>query len=480
MRDFRLRLLDPQIELVEAQETNVLYSGGYGAGKTHGLAVRQVTMSSRFPSVPHGLASPTKAGSERDVKQAVRDILEDLDVKFEEHKTHHWIQPEWCTARRGAAGIHFASCDKPNSLKGPNWGTVGINEPGIIKREAYDVLRSRCRISLLECATCGAWRGDERKLLRVQPKVHRTYDLVVECPTSCGSSQVTVAPNYVSLAGTPEGFNWLYDEWIDESQHPKRDWSDWRRIYADTGVNVFSPSTYREGLLETFDAELADEKVRGKFVNVRKGAVYRSFDRAKHVRETCAYDPTLPLHFSWDFNVDPLCTVIAQLHGKGTLWFIDEIIAPGGGKTAEVMDAFAARYGGHAAGIVIHGDRSGRNRDTRSAGLETDYDVIRQKARLHGLKQFSVAVADSNPAVRDRIARVNGVFKNAAGQVRGYVHPQCRNFIRDLEQQVYKPGTVTPDDADGKLGHSADAGGYVTVDLIKLPSREGGTVRVRA
>lgn len=479
MRSLRLRLLEPQLEFVQALETNALYSGGYGAGKTHGLIVRQLTMTARFPSVPHGLASPTKSGSERDVKPAARDLLRDLGVSFREHKTHHWLQPEWCTGQYGSAGLQFASCDKPDSLKGPNWGTCGINEPGIIKREAYDVLRSRLRVSLLECASCGAWRGDERGLLRVQPKVHGTYDLRVECPTYCGSTQVTVAPNYMSLAGTPEGFNWLYDEFVDESQHPKRDWTDWRHIRADTSANVFAPSTYRDGLLETFDEELAREKVEGRFVNVRKGAVYRSFDRAKHVTETCLYSPALPLHFSWDFNVDPLCTVVAQKHG-GTLWFIDEIIAPGGGKTAEVMDAFAARYGAHANGIVIHGDASGRHRDTRSRGLETDYDVIGQKARMLGLRQFSVAVAESNPAVMDRIARVNGAFRNAAGEVRAYVHPRCRNLIRDLEQQSYKPGTVTPDSQKGKFGHSADAAGYVTVDLIQLPSRKAGTVRVRA
>lgn len=452
--------------------------GGYGSGKSYALVLRQLMMTLRFPGVPHVIASPTYGRHKKDILPAVRAILRAANVWYREHKTEHWIRPQWCEEED--TGLWFMSCENPESLKGPNVGTIGINEPGGISKDAYDVLLSRARVALLSCAKCDAWRGSEPNVLGDrQPEAGEV--LVVETACACGDDRIRVHPNFLSLAGTPEGLNWLYDEWIDEAAHPDRDWSDFRKIHVDTDQNTFLPKTYRRRLAEAYDEETAKEKLGGQFLARRKGAMYRQFDRKVNVWDLAVYDPRLPLHLTCDFNVDPLCWLIGQVHKGGQhLYIIDEIVLADVGETTNAMGVYCDRYGSHQAGHIVHGDVSGHHRETMTKGLVTDYSVIREVAKFRKLRDFSIAVAKTNnPEVRERVARVNGAMRNAAGKARAWVNPKCRVLIRDLEKQKWKPGTDIPNSEGGTLGHSADALGYLVCDVIALPERVQG-VQIRA
>ena len=61
----------------------------------------------------------------------------------------------------------------------------------------------------------------------------------------------------------------------------------------------------------------------GKYLNVSDGQVYHCFDRAKNVEEA-EIDLTLPLRWALDFNVDPMCSVIAQIR-DGVVHVMDEM-----------------------------------------------------------------------------------------------------------------------------------------------------------
>lgn len=420
----------------------------------------------------------------RDLLPATRMLLRRMGVLFYENKSDHVIRPAWCTNEE--AGLWYVSGEDPDKIKGPNWATLCINEPGVLSRDAYDVFQSRVRVPMLDCLACGHVRDEEvAEILDVddpasRPSAGRAIDVLRPCP-NCRATKAIVQPNYVRMAGTPEGFNWLYDEWVDRSatRHAGRDWSDWRCIYVDTAANVFNPESYRERLAESFDATLAEEKLGGRFVNVRKGACFYKFNRGRHLQETCVYDPKLPLHLSCDFNVAPMVWIVGQLHGKA-LWIIDEIVIPDNAKTDEAMTVFCNRYAAHRTGIRVHGDTSGRSRDTRSKGLETDYDVIRQVAKDRKLHDFGMAVARGKRPVRDGIARVNGALVNVEGKTRLWLSPAVVTLARDLEQLAWKPGTDDIDTRNEELGHGADALRYLVEDVMPLPSHQAGTFQVHA
>lgn len=462
-----------QLEYVQADEPNVLFSGGYGSGKTHGLVVRMARLSGLFPHVAHGLLGPTYTALRKDMIGPMRSLLRGWGVRFTENRQDHHLRPEWCT--EPDAGIWFAGCDRPDSLKGPNWGSVGINEPGIIDREAYEVAISRARVPLFVCASC----GDPVPLLGsalgvTGAKSGEVYDSREPC-VSCGAEQVECVPNPVSLAGTPEGFNWLYDEFIDTTSHPDRDWSQYRVITAHSRENPFVAQSSIDRLEDAYDAQLVREKVGGEFVNVRSGAIYYAFSREDHLAEL-PYDPTAPLLWGLDFNVEPLCSVVCQ-QLDGDLLVIDEVVSPTGGRTAELVEEFARRYKRHEAGIVVYGDRSGYNKDTRG-GNRTDYRILAEEAARQGLRRFEILASRRNPPRLERYAAVNGLLRSGAGRVRLKVDRLgCRTLVRDLEQQPYKPGTLLADDKGGKLGHAADALGYVVVARYQLP-KGAGSVQV--
>ena len=55
--------------------------------------------------------------------------------------------------------------------------------------------------------------------------------------------------------------------------------------------------------------------MNGEFVNMKYQAVYRFFDREKHLAKTkLQLDPSRPVVLCFDFNVDYYCVSICQDH----------------------------------------------------------------------------------------------------------------------------------------------------------------------
>ncbi len=94
----------------------------------------------------------------------------------------------------------------------------------------------------------------------------------------------------------------------------------------------------------------------GKYLSLQAGLVYHAFDRAEHV-ENVAVDPALPLLWALDFNVDPMCSVVAQIDGE-TVRVVDEIVLSRA-TTRAACEEFQARFPRHEAGICVYGDASG-------------------------------------------------------------------------------------------------------------------------
>ena len=82
-----------------------------------------------------------------------------------------------------------------------------------------------------------------------------------------------------------------------------------------------------------------------------------------------------------------------------------------------------------------------KTKSTSSAGI-SDFGLIKQAGmRLH--------TQAANPFIRDRVLSLNTAILNAKGERRLFVHPNCKEMIRGLEQQPFDQATQQPAKGDG-------------------------------
>lgn len=211
--------------------------------------------------------------------------------------------------------------------------------------------------------------------------------------------------------------------------------------------------------LRAFDAATYARMVRGEFFSNRGRRAYFAFARATHVRPG-AYDPARPLVHCWDFNADPLCSVVWQLAAPGVVHVLREfVLSPG--TTPQMAEAFVAEYARrHRSEVFVRGDATQWHKTaTTGAG---DYAAIQQVyERAFGPRRVWLQVSSHNPPIVDRVAAVNAMLRNARDEVRLFVDPGCTGLIRDFLRVVNAAGTRIPDKtANPKLTHLSDALGY--------------------
>ena len=187
------------------------------------------------------------------------------------------------------------------------------------------------------------------------------------------------------------------------------------------------------------------------------GAIFYAFDEDVHVKDSISYNPDLPICVCSDFNVNPMSWCLAQIH-NGVVHFFDELFIRNT-NTPETLDVLYSKYGDHKAGFKFYGDSTARSR--RSSAVFTDYAYISDDKRFDSPVKKRIYYLAKNPDTADRFAACNSIFKNAAGEVRCYIHSSCKRLIKDLRSRAYKPGTREANDIkDSDLGHMSDAFGY--------------------
>jgi hypothetical protein len=150
------------------------------------------------------------------------------------------------------------------------------------------------------------------------------------------------------------------------------------------------------------------------------------------------YAPEAGLYWSLDFNVDPMTAVIAQ-HLKGRLHVLEEIFLRNANtpqmcerfeqRVAPYVQAYRAANGGQALPVIVNGDSTAKSRSTAS---KTDYELITEYFRSRGQLQIRMDYPSKNPPVKDRVNSVNALLKNANGEIRTSIHPDCKELITDF------------------------------------------------
>jgi hypothetical protein len=310
--------------------------------------------------------------------------------------------------------VIFRSLDNYERLRGPNLAWFGVDELTYCEPEAW--LRLEARL-----------RDAKAKFL-------------------CGFGVFT-----------PKGFDWVYQKFLAKKT------KGYELIQAAPFENhhiLNSVPDFYERLERSYDPLFYEQEALGKFLNIRQGRAYYAFSRDEHVR-TGRYNPTLPLHWAWDFNLTPMCSLICQRVGD-EIQVLDEIVL-NTSSTPEVCREFTARWGhtwGHALNqkLFIYGDASGASGHTASGS--SDYQVIKQFFRSTQ-PNVTFVVPRANPPVRDRVNTVNARLTNARGERQLFIDPRCKELLADLEQVTYKAGSTQLDkDRDPARTHTSDALGY--------------------
>ena len=409
--------LPSQKRFHESPATFKGFSGPVGCGKSQALCQEALRLSYLNPGRSGLLGAPTFPMLRDATQSTLFEILAQNRIPHEYHKAENVLVMGHTRSR-----IIFRPVDDYERLRGTNLAWFGLDELTYTAEEAWLRLEGRLR----------------------DPKANRL----------CGFA-----------AWTPKGFDWVYRRFLE------RRVDGYEVTYAEPYENrhlIEKVPDYYDRLKRSYDARFFEQEVMGKYLNVSEGQVYQSFDRAANVVDT-KVEARLPLRWALDFNVDPMCSVIAQVR-EGVVRVLDEIVMSRA-TTPEVCGEFLSRYPHHEGGVLIYGDATGSRRQTTG---HSDYEMVRQSLAKSGHKQVSYRVPRGNPDVRERVNLVNAMLRSAGGEKRLLVDARCRELILDLEQVAYKPGSSVIDkERDARRTHLSDALGYLIWQECRPQGRAG-------
>lgn len=428
----------------DTQDGNLLFQGGWGAGKSTTLWAKMLKLSAiNYPL--RGIWTVPHYGH---VDETILPTLEATDPVtgepwFLTAEQYHYHQTKHLFSWDGGGEILFVSAENPKRIAGPNVAFAGTDEPGSIKHQAWRNTCARVR--------------DPRAVLR--QKV---------------------------AGGTAEGITYLLDYF-----GPDR--SEKYKLYVMRTEQNVELTQHNPEFITQMKATMTDAEVlaylEGRAVNITGALAHPTFDPEIHWRSNVAIDRALPLRVSFDFNVDPMACVIGQ-QSPGPAGpearVVDCVAKYGGATVMDVCQVIKDRYPSWPAGVIVYGDCNGRNRTTNSN--KTNYQIIRELLTPLAPDRYEEKVPMSNPAVKARLNAVNRLFRNALSQVRLFIRktdpaPQCetRVLVRSLQMTKKASGT---DEIEKKSGethtHHSEALGYWIAEEFPIikPSASAGAVRI--
>jgi len=392
------------------------------------------------PGLPGLIGAPTYPMLRDATLQAFFEVLQDEDIAYDHRKSENIVYlPD---APFYGSKILCRSLDDFERLRGTNLAWFGIDELTYAPPDAWTRLEGRLR----------------------HPKANRRVGFA---------------------AWTPKGFDWVYEAFISNPR------AGYKATLASPRENRYVTETGMYDALQAgYDERLYKQEVLGEYLALNSGSAYYAFDRRVNVKDL-PYDHRLPLCWALDFNINPMCSVIAQIEDKSDpreraltgksnyeVRILDEMFLRDS-NTPEACEEFVERCRQYTRPnplvVYVYGDASGSARQRAvGAGANSDWAVI--KEFFAGRREFKMSYKykPANPQVRDRIAAVNGALRNSEGVSRLFAHSRCKHLIKDFEQVVFKPGTGSLDQtSDPMLTHISDAAGYL-IETVMGFRQSGG------
>lgn len=398
---------DHQVPFDEDVTTKFLHlSSGFGGGKSYGLAMKALKLSALNKNIPGGCVVPSIADYKKDLLPIFEDILEQNRIRYQYHRTDKWFKFPWSKAR-----MYVASAEK--SLRGPNWGWAVVNEATLIEDTRYKETIGRVRL-----------KG-------------------------------TPFPQIASC-GTPEGYNWLYDRFIEKPM------ANSRIIFGDTRNNAKNlADDYIQSLEDSYDQVMLDAYLKGLFVNMNGQRFYYAYDPHKNLSRELKRIDGEEVRVSMDFNVDPMTATlwhilpvldangrpVSNANGPVRRAIAFEQIELRGADTNKMVDAMKARDL-HPDTTTIYPDPAGNARSTQGPS-----DVL----ILKNAGYYKIKTRSSAPHFRRRQLCVNNLLDKGHIQINPDTCPGLKKDLEAVEQDEVTFGKIKD---NPKLTHFSDGMDY--------------------
>lgn len=244
--------------------------------------------------------------------------------------------------------------------------------------------------------------------------------------------------------------------------------SETRHVYYSvTTDNPFLPPEYIEQLKRDLDPKMARRMIYGEWIEISGDSVYYAYKNEKHFRKNAKYEinKSHPLSISFDFNIGegkPMSCVVDQFV-DGHFHFFDEAVIKGA-RTLDILEELQLKgYFDLGIPIEIHGDASGRAKDTRS--IHSDFDIILKflnnyQPKNGGRLNVRLCVPPANPLVRTRHNIVNAYLENDLGESRISVYPNAKTLDEGFRLVKLKDGANYIEDDSKHYQHITTAAGY--------------------
>ena len=411
-------LNSPQAAFLQLPQKFRAYVAGFGAGKTWAGCCGLAAHFWRWPGINAGYFAPTYPQIRDIFYPTVAECFEQWGLRTVVRQSAHEVFAYSGKTLRGV--IKCRSMDSPETIIGFKIGHALVDEIDVMPVDKATV----------------AWR---KILARMR------YNL-------------TGLRNGIDVTTTPEGFKFVYDQFVRQVRDNPGLGDLYGLIRASTYDNEINlPRDYISSLLQSYPAQLIEAYINGEFVNLDTGTIYCTFKRDLNTTDA-VIAPGEPLYIGMDFNVGRMAAVV-HVKRDGQPYAVDEIV--NGYDTPDMIRRIRERYWRYENGrylpscqIRIYPDASGDSRRSVNAS-QTDIELLRQAG-------FAVSVNAANPPVKDRVNAMNAMFCNAEGERRYRVNPDmCPSYVEALEQQPWGK-TGEPDKTTGH-DHINDAAGYFIV-----------------
>ena len=279
--------------------------------------------------------------------------------------------------------------------------------------------------------------------------------------------------------GTPKGRNHLYDYFELAKTNP-----EWGSFQFTTEEGGLVGKDELESAGREMDLNVFRQEFDAQFTSIGRHRAYLSFDRESNVREVC-FEGSLPLVWSLDFNVDPMCMLLMQ-RIDDDINVLEEIVIRPDATTERACLELIERVTPYTKlvhwdqvplQLQIFGDSSGHQR--RTSGTTTDWTQIREFFHMYkGFIQPSYFLRPVNPHVRDRVNCVNARLRSKYGEQRLFISPACKELIRDMEEVTWSiDSTGAPtrelNKKDRDRTHLSDALGYFVAQAFSMRPASG-------
>lgn len=427
--------------------TEIFFGGGAGSGKSYFACYWHIERRIKYAGTRGLIARETLKTVNESTMVTFYDLCAKLKLYPGIHFTHNRVMNElvWFNGSKTIVKElkYYPSDPDYHHLGSIEYTDVIIEECPEIDEKAFDMINTRIR-----------YRLKEHNLIPKTLLTGNAGDSWVKKKYVCNDEGeiVSLQPYQKIVLATAsdnpdKDFRSLY---LGQLQKTKNEYDRQRLMYGDW---LAKPRTGKE--------------------------YYFNFDRQKHINNV-AYQKHLPLHVTFDMNVNPYMTmVVAQIEldkkGHVNINIIDEFcLSHPHNKTKSVCEAFMTKYAKHKEGVFYYGDAtSHRNNTLTTDEIRHDYDIV-ESVLWKFLTRTSKRVPRSNPPVIKRRDFLLDILDEKT-ILRLNISEKCKETIKDFmhllegadgKKHKEKVRDTSTNTYYEKYGHTSDAVEYLICEAF--------------